>query len=185
VYVNNNPVNYVDLWGLEWERTGQFGQIYKFDNKDTYKHVGEDWKWVEDNENLTTGQPVPAVNPGTVKDVGERSDIGKYVRTKDKQGVRTDYFHLSDTSQVKKNDTINVGDTIGLGGSTGTASTGPHVHIAESTPQSQVPSGDYITKYGRNYTDPSDLDMAQQTADTAIARREIQERRAWKVLKGK
>jgi len=164
-YVGNDPINFIDLWGLEWVRTGEFGEMFDFYDDDNPGHHGEDWKWEDDNgDDTTVGQPVPAVNEGKVIEVGEKDDLGKYVRTEDVNGVRTDYAHLSDNSYVEKGDNINVGDYIGEGGNSGT-STGPHVHIAECTPESQTPDEDYINKYNRNYTNPSDLDDAQYTKD--------------------
>jgi RHS repeat-associated protein len=42
-YVNNDPVNYVDLWGLEWVRSGTFGEDYSnVPTATVSRHLGED-----------------------------------------------------------------------------------------------------------------------------------------------
>jgi RHS repeat-associated protein len=74
-YVNNDPVNWIDLWGLEWRRVTEFGE-----------------------------------------------------------------------------------DMPGIAGNTGTASTGPHLHVASSYPQGSAPAGTTtIDRYNRSYIDPPDV----------------------------
>ncbi|MDA3938260.1 MAG: peptidoglycan DD-metalloendopeptidase family protein [Spirochaetia bacterium] len=169
-YVGYDPINRIDLLGLEWKLSGGFGVNFPFYEADNPGHHGNDWVWLDDEsgEDKTTGQPVPAIKPGEVTEVGEKSDLGKFVRTVDDNGVETVYSHLSDNSYVKEEQTINTGDYMGEAGNTG-MSTGPHVHIASSVPESIIPDENYINKHNKNYTDPEDLDDAQKIRDARDA----------------
>lgn len=57
---------------------------------------------------------------------------GNYVRTQDKSGLITDYFHLDSVNNIKTGDSIVAGDNIGNASNTG-ATTGPHLHIDQYT----------------------------------------------------
>ncbi len=70
--------------------------------------------------------PVTAAGPGTVSFAGTRSGYGRLVEVDHGDGFRSRYGHLRSIS-VKKGDTVAIGDTVGLMGSSG-RSTGPHLH---------------------------------------------------------
>lgn len=72
------------------------------------------------------GAPITTTGPGTVTFAGNRSGYGRMVEVEHGYGFRTRYGHLS-TIDVKKGDTVNLGDQVGRMGSTG-RSTGPHLH---------------------------------------------------------
>jgi murein DD-endopeptidase MepM/ murein hydrolase activator NlpD len=75
------------------------------------------------------GSKLYSVDDGKVKDIGQDSSRGKYIRIKLNNGYETKYFHLSDNASfVKIGDKVKAGDTVGLSGNTGD-SHGPHLHI--------------------------------------------------------
>lgn len=79
---------------------------------------------------LTRGDSIRAAFPGRVTRVRyERRGYGRYIvlEHKDCGITRTIYAHLS-KQLVKVGQTVNAGEVIGLGGSTG-RSTGPHLHF--------------------------------------------------------
>ena len=85
------------------------------------QHKGVDLK-------LNTGDTVRAAFAGKVRLTRfERGGYGYYVILRHANGLETVYGHLS-RFLVKPNQTVNVGDPIALGGSTG-RSTGPHLHF--------------------------------------------------------
>lgn len=70
--------------------------------------------------------PIAAAGPGVVTIAGRRSGYGRLVEIDHGFGFKSRYAHLNSIS-VKKGDTVAIGDTIGLMGSSG-RSTGPHLH---------------------------------------------------------
>lgn len=70
--------------------------------------------------------PVHATAPGTVVFAGRRSNYGRVVDVQHGQGLMTRYAHLYRV-KVKRGQKVDLGDTIGLLGSSGRSS-GPHVH---------------------------------------------------------
>ena len=152
-YVNNDPVNWVDLWGLEWKQTGKFNENYtKVREANEERHLGNDWAYVDkDGNNKTKGKPVYALTSGEAK-VGYRSDIGNYIRVTSDDDLRTDYFHL-DSILIKDGSQIRKGDIIGTAGDSGGVK--PHLHTAQSYPEGKAPPGvDVINKHGRSYIAP-------------------------------
>lgn len=82
------------------------------------------------------GTPVYATARGTVVFARRKNLIGKLVTIDNGRGIITKFGHLNKIL-VKKGDTVNRGDLIGLMGSTGN-STGPHVHyevVVDGTPR--------------------------------------------------
>ena len=73
------------------------------------------------------GDSVHAPGDGVVTFVGNRGGYGKVVRINHGFGYETLYAHLS-KFKVKKGQKINRGDLIALSGSSGSLSTGPHLH---------------------------------------------------------
>ncbi len=73
-----------------------------------------------------TGTPVHVTGAGTVVRAGRAGGYGNMVEVRHKNGVSTRYGHLS-RILVKTGDHVELGDRVGLVGSTG-RSTGPHLH---------------------------------------------------------
>lgn len=77
------------------------------------------------------GTPVVAAAAGTVSAAYTESLGGNIVEIDHGGGVTTLYAHLLDGSfAVTEGQTVEAGQTIALMGSTGSASTGPHVHFS-------------------------------------------------------
>ena len=70
--------------------------------------------------------PITATGPGTVVFAGRKSGYGRIVEVDHGHGFRSKYAHLHSIT-VSRGDTVNVGDQVGLMGSSG-RSTGPHLH---------------------------------------------------------
>ena len=145
-YVNNDPVNWVDPWGLDVANPGEdwFGLIWpttgtvtsEFGKRDPIAyttsagrraftsdfHAGVD---VANEE----GTPVNAAGHGTVIAAvtdGEGA-LGNYVTIRHPTGKTTTYAHL-DTVYVRAGQPVGQGGQIGAMGNTG-ASTDPHMHF--------------------------------------------------------
>lgn len=73
---------------------------------------------------------VAACFSGTVKEVNEDNDLGKYIVIDHGDGLETRYGHLN-SFLVDKGVKVEKGDIIGKSGSTGKA-TGPHLHFSLS-----------------------------------------------------
>ena len=155
-YCNGDPVNFVDLWGLEdrdrygnwhsssdesykitgrWVLVGDFKEVYDQTPVGTnYPHNGKDYQWRNNaGQNETTGKTVTAQVDGKVIATGYDANVkGNYVRTQDDSGVITDYYHLDSVNDIKVGDNLKVGDELGKAGNTG-ASTGPHLHMDQYT----------------------------------------------------
>lgn len=75
-----------------------------------------------------TGTPVIAPESGVIQYVGVGQQGGRTIHLLGASGALTRYLHL-DTWKVKKGDKVSAGQTIGTVGSTGSLSTGPHLHF--------------------------------------------------------
>jgi murein DD-endopeptidase MepM/ murein hydrolase activator NlpD len=73
-----------------------------------------------------TGDPVYAAADGVVREAGWDGASGNHIVISHATGLRTHYMHLS-RILVKKGQSVQKGEKIGLVGSTG-RSTGPHLH---------------------------------------------------------
>ena len=73
------------------------------------------------------GTPVYAPGSGKVEFVGRRGGLGKTIIVNHGFGYKTLYGHLN-KYKVKKGQRITRGELIGLTGSSGNLSTGPHLH---------------------------------------------------------
>ena len=78
------------------------------------------------------GARVRAVASGTITRVGWSDNLGNYVILLDQQGIFWGFNHLSDTKKMSHGKRVRQGQVIGLVGSTGSASTGPHLHLTAS-----------------------------------------------------
>ncbi|MEL7453823.1 MAG: M23 family metallopeptidase, partial [Pseudomonadota bacterium] len=70
--------------------------------------------------------PITAAGPGKVIYAGRKSGYGRVVDVDHGHGFRSRYAHLHSIT-VRRGDTVAIGDTVGLMGSSG-RSTGPHLH---------------------------------------------------------
>lgn len=73
--------------------------------------------------------PVHSIHSGTVIFAGANGEFGNYVGLDNGSGVITGYAHLNSiTVDLKKGDTVTVGEVVGYVGTTG-GSTGNHLHF--------------------------------------------------------
>lgn len=70
--------------------------------------------------------PIVSSGPGTITYAGRMSGYGRMVEVDHGYGFRSRYAHLQSIA-VSRGDTVAIGDTLGLMGSSG-RSTGPHLH---------------------------------------------------------
>lgn len=110
--------------------TGHYGTMSEFRKKNGLQaHSGTDWAMPE-------GTPIPAIAKGTVKFVGESKILGHVIvqSAMSKLGVvwYIGYCHLQKAPTLKVGDKVELGETIGLVGNTGSASSGPHLHATLS-----------------------------------------------------
>lgn len=132
------PLDMWKIWGCDsrigYTKDDPWGQPHLNHNglgDETY-HPGEDWNgWCGGASDF--GDPIYSVADGVVYEVADPPDTKslKYVivthRLPDATEIRTSYLHLSKTS-VKIGDPVAKGQMAGLMGSTGTNSTGSHLH---------------------------------------------------------
>lgn len=79
----------------------------------------------------SAGTPILALFSGTVTTVESHYGMGNYVRISHGDGIVSSYLHMTDVF-VKEGQKVNQYDVIGTVGSTGSWSTGPHLHLALS-----------------------------------------------------
>ena len=104
---------------IDTEISTPFGVKRFINKKPKNPHSGIDFK-------SSMHEPVKSINQGIVVFTGNHFFSGNSVYVDHGLGIISMYFHLSEI-KVKKGDEVNVGDIIGLVGSTG-RSTGPHLH---------------------------------------------------------
>lgn len=110
--------------------TEHYGEMSAFRKKNKMQpHSGTDWA-------MPGGTKIPAVGNGRIKFVGESAILGNVIvqSVADKDGNiwYIGYCHLQKVPTLKVGDPIKVGETIGLVGTTGTASSGNHLHATAS-----------------------------------------------------
>ena len=105
--------------------TGEFGTRSKFRIANNLgPHRGTDWA-------RPSGTKIPAVTSGTVAVVQWSRVLGwVLVQTAWADGKTwyVGYSHLLEKPTLKVGDKVKMGETVGLMGSTGSASSGPHLH---------------------------------------------------------
>jgi RHS repeat-associated protein len=153
-YVNNDPVNWRDPWGLSAS-----------DNYNDYLYIGaapelvftataqalSNWpvdtgyissNWGKRDEPVPktgafhggidiavpNGTPVKATGPGTVTQIADHENYGNVIVIEMNNGLTTADMHL-DSVNVTKGSTVNAGQQIGTSGNTGTFTTGGHDHF--------------------------------------------------------
>ena len=155
-YVVNDPVNYVDLWGLcgsdvplaevRFGVATPLGETYDDLYKELESIVTSEWgereplnteprKTREGHNGMDFAAPkgtrVNSVMEGVVIEVNtdpnNPTGYGIYVKIQHTNGTSSLYAHLDNTS-VNKDDSVVAGEKIGEVGSTG-LSTGPHLHF--------------------------------------------------------
>jgi len=108
------------IWPVKGPITSRFGpRVSPFTGKRTL-HAGIDI-------GVPTGTPIHAPADGKVVIAAHDTRIGNFIRINHGFGIETTYGHLS-KMLVKYGQRVKRGEVIGLVGSTGTFSTGPHLH---------------------------------------------------------
>ena len=124
--------------------TGHFGKIRRIKGVPTTPHRGTDWKGKE-------GTPIPAVSDGTVRLVQWSNVLGwvlvQTVMGNDGKVMFVGYCHLQKKPTLMVGQRVACGDTIGLIGSTGSASSGPHLHATLSPALKGVFNGVVLDLY--------------------------------------
>lgn len=158
-YVNNDPVNYVDLWGLTASekctpvnyrpttvarpsdkigvpiRTGSLTSA-----SGVYNYYKDDGTYVEKQHKgidiaAPIGTPIIASTNGKITEIRKNVDgYGNSIQITDENGVATRYSHLKDTPTQNPGEYVLQGARIGsVGNTTATgASTGPHLDFEVS-----------------------------------------------------
>ncbi len=111
--------------------TGHYGTLSEYRKKmGLQPHSGTDWA-------MKGGTPIPAIANGTIAFVGESKILGHVIvqtaMSADKKVWYLGYCHLQKAPTLKVGDKIKVGQTIGLVGTTGSASSGNHLHATASS----------------------------------------------------
>lgn len=101
-------------------RISSFGSGYGCDYHVGATHYALDFEF-------STGQPVASVAPGTAR-AASHSQLGNYVWVAHGEGLVSIYAHLSSFAGGLPRQ-VSRGETIGGAGSTGSASTGTHLHF--------------------------------------------------------
>jgi murein DD-endopeptidase MepM/ murein hydrolase activator NlpD len=114
--------------------TGEFGTRSKFRIANNLgPHRGTDWA-------RPSGTKIPAVTSGTVSIVQYSKILGwvlVHTAWADGKTWYVGYSHLLEKPDLKVGDKVKMGQTVGLMGSTGSASSGPHLHATlGDTPKS-------------------------------------------------
>jgi murein DD-endopeptidase MepM/ murein hydrolase activator NlpD len=108
------------IWPVSGRITSRFGpRVSPFTGKKRL-HAGLDI-------GARTGTEIRSPASGKVVVAAYDSRMGKFIRIDHGYGIETTYGHLSKI-HVKYGDRVHRGDLIGLVGSTGRFSTGPHLH---------------------------------------------------------
>jgi hypothetical protein len=112
-----------------------------------FKTLGDLWGTTHGREHAhrgldfpqKTGTRIKAIAPGTVTGNGFSTVLGFYIIIRDDAGIYWGYNHLAEAPKNKLDSKVRKGQTIGKVGSTGTAATGPHLHLTTS----KIPNGNF------------------------------------------
>ena len=102
-------------------RGDEFGNLAEYRNG--RPHRGQDWK-------AKAGSTVPAITAGAVTANYWSDVLGWVIVQNTADGLHVLYAHLADQPKLSVGHKLKPGDAIGKVGSTGTAATGPHLHLA-------------------------------------------------------
>lgn len=109
-----------------------------FKNMASYRtnpHRGVDWS-------VAGGSKIKAITGGTVMEVGETKVLGNYLIQSTYDGCFILYAHFQAPTTLKQGDKVEAGKTIvGLVGTTGTASTGNHLHVTYGVKKNLITAG--------------------------------------------
>lgn len=110
-------------------KTGYFGKIRTFKGAPKNPHRGTDW-------GIPAKKPIPAITDGKIMLVQYSKILGWVIvqSAKDNAGKiwYIGYCHLHEEPKLKKGTVVKCGETIGLVGNSGSASSGPHLHATLS-----------------------------------------------------
>jgi murein DD-endopeptidase MepM/ murein hydrolase activator NlpD len=124
------------IWPVKGAITSKFGpRVSPFTGKKAL-HAGIDI-------GVPTGTEVRSPASGKVVVAAYDGRMGKFIRIDHGYGIETTYGHLSKI-HVKYGDKVHRGDLIGLVGSTGKFSTGPHLHYQVAVNDTVVDPIHYI-----------------------------------------
>lgn len=124
------------IWPVKGLVSSKFGpRISPFTGKRAF-HAGVDIS-------VPRGKEIRAPAKGTVVVVAYDSKMGNFIRINHRYGVETTYGHLSKTL-VRYGQKVKRGDVLGLVGSTGRFSTGPHLHYQVAVNDKVVDPLQYI-----------------------------------------
>jgi murein DD-endopeptidase MepM/ murein hydrolase activator NlpD len=115
---------------FDWKKiTGRFGTLSEYRRKNGLQpHSGVDWA-------MPTGTPIPAIANGTIVLQQFSKVLGNVsvqrVMSNDQKIWYVGYCHLR-AEGLEVGTRVKEGDTIGFVGNTGSASSGPHLHLTVS-----------------------------------------------------
>ena len=88
---------------------------------------------------VKSGSRIRSVEAGIVTANGWSDVLGNYIIVLDKHGIYWGYNHMAKPSKLKVNKLVRKGSSLGFVGSTGSASTGAHLHLTAS----KLPNGNF------------------------------------------
>ena len=121
--------------------TSDFGKARTYNGSLKGYHSGTDFR-------AKVGTPIVASNDGVIALVKDRFYSGGTVLIDHGHGIYTCYFHMS-AFDVKENEKVKKGQTIGLSGVSGRV-TGPHLHFAVRINKVQVDPLQFIELMNKN-----------------------------------
>ncbi|MBO5728094.1 MAG: M23 family metallopeptidase [Oscillospiraceae bacterium] len=124
------PEGYSMQWlslGAQHIATPVFGSVTSAYGYREHPILGQDGFHTGVDVAASEGERINAFADGTVTQVGENEDHGRYVRIAHESGVESFYAHCSAIT-VSEGDRVQVGQQVAQVGSTG-RSTGPHLHF--------------------------------------------------------
>jgi murein DD-endopeptidase MepM/ murein hydrolase activator NlpD len=102
-------------------RGDHFGNLAEYRNG--HPHRGQDWA-------PGAGKTIPAITAGKVIANDWSDALGWTITQNTTDGLFVLYAHLAEQPKLSVGHALKLGDAIGKVGSTGTSTTGPHLHLA-------------------------------------------------------
>jgi len=115
-------VKYIEPFKAKY-RGDEFGNLAPY--RKGRPHRGQDWSPPE-------GSTIPAITDGTIHANGWSDALGWFVVQATTDKLFIVYAHLGKQSSRSAGSSIAIGEPIGKVGNTGTATTGPHLHLSIS-----------------------------------------------------
>ncbi|MDB4943470.1 MAG: family peptidase [Labilithrix sp.] len=94
-----------------------------------------------------SGKAIPSVAAGTVAVITKTSCLGNVVVVKHADGMYSGYAHMREKSSKKVGEKISRGETLGHIGTTGTCTTGNHLHLTLGPAKTSVSYGKTVDPY--------------------------------------